>query len=116
MVATQLRFTILLSDVSFSIKNTCEPGRRRRKRNIDWEVPHTRDSEFAFHDVGLVYLTDEIVLNHKQPIKLVPAMILALTQETEQARDRSISAFKSRDFLTIQVNESFHEPNYGYKP
>ena len=52
---------------------------RRRKRNIDWEVPHTRDSEFAFHDVGLVYLTDEIVLNHKQPIKLVPAMILALT-------------------------------------
>ena len=73
---------------------------RRRKRNIDWEVPHTRDSEFAFHDVGLVYLTDEIVLNHKQPIKLVPAMILALTQETEQARDRSTSTFKSRDPLT----------------
>ena len=73
---------------------------RRRKRNIDWEVPHTRDSEFAFHDVGLVYLTDEIVLNHKQPIKLVPAMILALTQETEQARDRSTSTFKTRDQLT----------------
>ena len=74
---------------------------RRRKRNIDWEVPHTRDSEFAFHDVGLVYLTDEIVLNHKQPIKLVPAMILALTQETEQARDRSITTFKDRDLLTV---------------
>ena len=75
----------------------CDPFQRRRKRNIDWEVPHTRDSEFAFHDVGLVYLTDEIILNHKQPIKLVPAMILALTQETEQAKDRSIATFKGRD-------------------
>ena len=91
---------------SYSIKNIFEPVLRRRKRNIDWEVPHTRDSEFAFHDVGLVYLTDEIVLNHKQPIKLVPAMILALTQETEQARDRSISAFKSRDSQTETVIKS----------
>ena len=85
MVAAQLRLpSDMPSDVriiyaAHSMASICEPVLRRRKRNIDWEVPHTRDSEFAFHDVGLVYLTDEIVLNHKQPIKLVPAMILALT-------------------------------------
>lgn len=117
MVAAQLRFTHhpisyrryakrCAHYAAHCITSICEPVLRRRKRNIDWEVPHTRDSEFAFHDVGLVYLTDEIVLNHKQPIKLVPAMILALTQETEQARDRSISAFKGRDSLAETVIKS----------
>ena len=36
----------------------------------------TRDSEFAFNDAGLIYMTDKVYLNHKQPIELVPAMLL----------------------------------------
>ena len=57
----------------------------RRRRSVEnWQPPQTRDSEFAFHDIGLVYLTDKIILNHKQPIKMVPAMIMALSAETQQ--------------------------------
>ena len=29
----------------------------------------TRDSEYAFRDAGLVYLTDGIILNHDMPTK-----------------------------------------------
>ena len=76
--------------------------RLRKRRMVEdiWNVPQTRDSAFAFRDTGLVYLTDQVVLNHKQPIKLVPAMVLALTAETAQAKSSSPSlrrGSRSRD-------------------